>query len=300
MSKQVPHRMIFLLIVFMNFFAHGELQAKTWMLPGPISIESRANLMTASSLKLMVQQQAEEMSIQNPDGNADLLGVTGCAEIIEVPGAYLCFPMYRSQMNLAFSRIGIYWGTVSGFSAGTLIEHENHYLNTLNKITVGHNLPGNVIEDFFNVLNQNSSSSLSANRFESEFRDGFVKSPQISSLQSKYYVIAVSAQASQDYHPTVSHEIHHARYYLQPELRALVNEFWRFEVTPDDQISIKQKLGAIYNIQDEQVIIDEFQAYILESGADSGPLTKFAKLYRAKLLSLLKNRIAYLPIEVDR
>lgn len=255
--------------------------------------------MAVSALKSLVQQKVDETNRKSFDINTKLTRVTGCAEIVEVPGAYLCFPADRSQMNQMFTRIGIYWATVNGFAPGSLIDRENSYLKNMYKIIDGHNLPGGVIEKFFSTVSQNSLPPQFLNPFETEFRDDFVRSTRISSLGGSYYVIAVSAQASQDYRATVSHEVHHARFYLQPALRLAIEDFWNYQVAPNDKMSIRQILGAIYNIQDEQVVIDEFQAYILESGANTQVLAEYAKTYRLKLISFLESRINYSAIEVQ-
>lgn len=280
-----------LVIVASILLSKIAVESKTEIMPIPVSVTAQSNMMTVFDLRELVRQR--KLAKENIDSAANL-----CAEVLEVPGAFLCFPTYQNQMNQIFTRIGIFWGTLNGFSPGTILNLDDPYLKDLNKVIDGHNLPGIIIENFFTSLKQMIPSPQTESFSEIEFQTNFVKLQKIQSLQGKYYLIATSVFPSKDYLTTIRHEIHHARYYLQPELRSALEEYWKLQVSLEDKVEVKKIFSAIYNVQNEQVVIDEFQAYILESEENSGILSKFAKSYRVKLLTFLKKQINYLPLGI--
>lgn len=79
----------------------------------------------------------------------------------------------------------------------------------------------------------------------------------------EYVLIAISDGTDTD---TLRHEILHAEFFLNPRYQAAVKEFWEYELSEDDRNLIRQSLSPTYDINDEILLLNEFQAYTLESG----------------------------------
>ena len=218
-------------------------------------------------------------------GPSDLMA---CGAVIEVPGTYLCVPKSKDKMNDALLRMGFFWGTGCGFKAGTLIPKDDQVLKTYNNYVFGHNLPGDVITNYFNTVAAIHDSRKSLNSAEQDFFLNFVQTPEILRLHSQYYLIAAVASGNTRFHSVLSHEIHHARYYLQPKYKSIVDLFWKNEISERDKNQIRQILGYSYNADNENTMVDEGQAYILEENADQDILARYVGKYRAKLESELK------------
>jgi hypothetical protein len=68
--------------------------------------------------------------LQNLNSNTDGLDrYLECAEIQELPGAYLCCSFYQQDMNDAFTRMGIFMGAGRGVKEGTLQKQDDPILD---------------------------------------------------------------------------------------------------------------------------------------------------------------------------
>lgn len=221
------------------------------------------------------------------------LNETLCAQIAEIAHTFVCISNQKLQMNQIFTRMGFFWGSAKGMSAGTLISNSNPLLNKYNQIVTGHNLPGNVILNFLRSAEQSPDSDIKLNPFEQEFAKSFISQPQIQKLEGQFYLIALSSEEPEDFGITLSHEIHHARYYLQTSYRTAIDAFWKLLVLEKDKSNIRKALGEYYNAENEALIIDEFQAYILGSDDANNPLKPYVERYRTILIEQLKEKTNY-------
>lgn len=88
-----------------------------------------------------------------------------------------------------------------------------------------------------------------------------------------FYVIALAVQAptsTATYFDVLSHEVLHALYRLNPEYEAVVRRFWRNQLSPHEQVAFILSLGDAYALDMPDVILDEFQAYILQLNSEAG------------------------------
>lgn len=111
-----------------------------------------------------------------------------------------------------------------------------------------------------------------------------------------YFVIAVNvAGFSLD---TLGHEVAHSLFDTLPAYKQIVMNFWYETVTAEDRQTITRLLGDIYD--SETVIIDEFQAYLLQPSvpvAQSDRLKDFVPKYKRALLHELKSHSLPVPYE---
>jgi hypothetical protein len=255
------------------------VQALTALSAQTVSIAHAAGVMSVSDF-------GSQPNIFKP--SADM----NCAEILEIPGAFLCETHYQFRMNKTFTKIGFFWGTARGFNAGTLIENQNPLLAYYSPLIDGQNLPGNVIADYFKAAQALNDPKRSLNSFEKEFFSGFVMNPEIVARNNSYYVIAISNETKKK-GSILSHELNHARYSLSALRKQIIDEFWQKDVSAPDKIRIRRILGRIYNAHNESTMIDEFQAYLLQDDAGSDLMADFLTKYRRNLSEKLKRKGTY-------
>lgn len=255
--------------------SHIELE----LLDSSISI-SRPGAVDA--LVLQVRQKIMARILSHIDGDTSALDqYMACAPVAEIGGAYLCTAFYQSTMNDVFTRMGFFMGAARGFQPGTVVPHGSCRLANYRKLVAGHNLPGQVILEFYR-----QASPLTA--AEKSFRDGFLGQESIRRLGSGFYVIGTAVQNSKAAKDVVTHEIHHAQYGLDPVFRSVVNRFWTEAIPEADRRKIRELLGELYNPIDS-IIIDEAQAYLLQSNAGRDHLKEYAGKYAGALRLALAN-----------
>lgn len=270
MRKTVFSCLLFIQIGY-NFSSFADVR----LLPSEVSLKGQSGMMDTNGLRQSVLQRSSNFEMD-------------CAEISELPGAYLCMANSKSRMNMALTRIGIFQGQSAGIQPGTVVEDQTRWLRGLETFITGHNLPGDVIGSFFDA-EKSSGASHKLNTFEKELRDDFVNAPRIVALGGRYDLIAVDASSPKEYWATISHEIRHAQAYLHPAVQAVIAEFWRSQVSEQDKAAVRKILASkSYNPLDEKLMADEFQAYILEDGAEHDFLSRFVGKYRKSLLTELE------------
>jgi hypothetical protein len=96
----------------------------------------------------------------------------------------------------------------------------------------------------------------------------------------------------------VSHEILHAQYFTTAAYRDAIAAYWR-GLTDPQRAAIRASLAGVYNPADEELMQNEFQAYVLMSGGERARLRRFVDEHRAPMLDLLAAR-GVRPIAVQR
>ncbi len=155
------------------------------------------------------------------------------------------------------------------------------------KLVAGHNLPSPVIKDFFNDVVGSEDPGLTPNEAEQAVFDNFVNSPRVTQLRNGFYLIGFSIQSMKDQKGVLTHEVFHAYTFLNPRYRAVVSDFWKQTVTAEDRASITKEIGLAYNVEDEELVMDEFQAYLIQSNADKDRMRTFVPKYREALIKRL-------------
>ncbi|MCB0369117.1 MAG: hypothetical protein KDD45_06595, partial [Bdellovibrionales bacterium] len=103
----------------------------------------------------------------------------------------------------------------------------------------------------------------------------------------KIVIIAYALYGRMDPIKIISHEVMHAQYFTSLIYKSIVDSFWQTEVSKEDKLKIKKILGRYYDSSNELLVKNEFQAYILMSGAESGLLSAFLDEYRKPLTEAL-------------
>jgi len=258
------------------------------LLADPVSIAGHSGTMSIDNLQQMTMKSSGRFAMN-------------CAPISELQGALLCLANQQRPMNDALIRMGYYMGAGARFAPGSLVEKNNPSVRIQSKYVKGHNLPGDVILGFFAGEKTNTNLHLALNPREKQFYDVVVESPQISTLGNHFYVIAVYAHNRSDIQQGITHEIRHAYYYLRPEIQAAVKGFWQARVSEADKLRIRSALrNEGYNNENEDLVVDEFQAYILEDNAKldtTNPIPTLVDKYAPALRTAVNGATLLAPVE---
>ena len=226
--------------------------------------------------------------LQNLNSNTDMFDhYIDCVEIQELPGTFMCCSFYQQDINEALTRAGIFMGAGKGVKEGTLPTHSEFSLINYKKLVAGHNLPGPVVKRFYEAISASNDPMAKASLVEQVFFHHFANAPRVAALGEKFYLIGFSIQTTKDQRGVISHEIFHAYYFLNPAYRDVVRRFWREVVSPEDKVAITQEIGKAYNVENEDLVIDEFQAYLVQNRAEHDRMKIFVPKYRAALLEKL-------------
>lgn len=211
-----------------------------------------------------------------------------CAEVLEIPSAFICQSHFQKPMNAMFTRMGFFMGAGKGTKEGEVLPKADQQLLNFEKLISGHNLSGKSILGFYDATSGLGSADAKSLRAEElSFKKGFVENERVRKLGTAIYVISVSAQNTKSAHDLISHEIYHAQYGLSQKYKSVVEKFWKEEISLKDKEKIRKILGSVYNEADS-IIIDEFQAYLLQTNAQGDQLGEFVGKYGAKLKQKLK------------
>lgn len=245
--------------------------------------------MTVSSKRVSMSGKAKEATLNDLKKWSEGAGLSMhamCAEVIEIPQSYICFFKSIVDMNNSLLRIGFFTGTADGYPKGTLISNNNSAVETYKNKIGGHTLTNDDISAFRIAANAATDSNLKFNPYESDFYSNIVDKISSSNSDSRYVVIAFANESSDS---IVGHEINHASFYLQPIYKRKVLDFWQKNVSADDKSEIRSILGKLYNAKDDNIIIDEFQAYLTQSDEQKNPLIKFIPKYKRNFMKILKS-----------
>jgi hypothetical protein len=96
----------------------------------------------------------------------------------------------------------------------------------------------------------------------------------------------------------VSHEILHAQYFATPAYRDAIDAYWR-GLPNLERATVLAGLAGTYNVNDDELMQNEFQAYVLMSGGERALLGHLVDAHRGPLLERLAAR-GLAPLAVER
>ena len=238
---------------------------------------------------LGIKKKVATAILQNLNASTDHLDRhIAVAGVDEIPGLFVACSFYQRDINLALTRAGLFMGAGKGTAAGTLVRTSDPKLINYQKLVAGHNLPGEVISDFVAAGGATGDTDLRLSDDERMFFDTFLHAPAVTACGKVFYLIAFSAQSTKDYRSVISHEVFHAHYALNPAYRAVVRKFWNDVVSAEDKVLITADVGRAYNVDVEQLVIDEFQAYLIQEKAELDLAKAFVARYQRVLREELK------------
>ncbi len=134
-------------------------------------------------------------------------------------------------------------------------------------------------------------------RVEAEFWDSYLI-PKLRKSEANFVLIA--AAADKNWYGVLSHEILHAQF-AQLGLKKYIDDFWKAKIGPRDQAGIRKALRDDgYNVdQDDNLLKNEFYAYVLEARPEKDLLGKFSEKYRESLIAYL-SELGITPLKITR
>lgn len=212
-------------------------------------------------------------------------GLMECAQVKELPAVILCNATKKHYMNMILTRASIFSEGTRGSQAGNLTSTNSEAYLKIERMAVGHDIPSNQLLNFWSQLQSAcAQQSLCPTKDEEEF---FMRVVLPASREMPRFVV-ISYSLDTDWWVTVTHEMLHAQYFLDPVYRETINQFWSESVSEKDRVDIKKILGAFYNGNDEFVMKNEFQAYLLQKNPEQYELRSYVSVYRERLLRKLQ------------
>ena len=204
---------------------------------------------------------------------------------------YLALFYSRLHMNKTLIRSSLFQDGGPGVQTGVVPRGNELFLHESMEAARGLNLRGERIRTMFDL---SVSQGVSLYTEEKAFADNILPILEERHPKKDYYIIAFNvAGFSLD---TLGHEVAHSLYDTLSEYKAVVNHFWKNVVSKQDRAKIRLILKEIYS--SEEVIIDEFQAYLLQPkvpAPQSELLAEFVPKYMMPLIEALNAKNLPLP-----
>jgi len=215
-----------------------------------------------------------------------------CRELSTLAGAQVCYFGDRDQMNGALLRASIFTEGLGTYAKGSIPKLNEPELARVSGAAAGHDLQGSDLAEFYakaeaECASSNQDANVCPNAAEKEFFAKIVL-PRLERKEPLVVIGFETLTTGIPYQQSVSHEVLHAQYFLDPEFRETTDAFWNERVTERDKAEIRHTLSPIYDEKNEFLMRNEFQAYILMPDAESNQLARFVKNYRKPLLAALR------------
>ncbi len=212
-------------------------------------------------------------------------GLMECGELKELKGVVLCASTKKTYMNKALTRASIFSEGSNGTPVGSLASTDSAVYQNIVTHALGHDIPSKALLGFWSDLEHSCQEKRLCPTPEEKDLFQEIILP-VSHKESQFVVISYSIDT--EWYVTLSHEMMHAQYFLDPTYQKTVDQFWSETVTAAARKEITEILAAQYNKEDEFVIRNEFQAFILQHSALQAQLHQYVPLYRDKLIQKLK------------
>jgi hypothetical protein len=215
-------------------------------------------------------------------------GIMECREAVELSHTFVCLSFDQRNMNLAFMRASYFVER-----SQVILSHDDYSLKSYIEDIGGHDLKGQDLLRFYEASKlaceqSGNDKNICLNNQERELFEEFLL-PEIKQ-NPNFVVITYAVKSSLYYESILSHEILHAQYFTQPKFQAVVDKFWAQNVSDPDKRAIKKMLSSIYDVENEYVLKNEFQAYVLQVNATTDGLGRIAEKYQVDLLNALKRQ----------
>ncbi|MEO5969741.1 MAG: hypothetical protein ABIQ95_07410 [Bdellovibrionia bacterium] len=223
---------------------------------------------------------------------------TECAELEELDHTFLCASYEQVDMNRAMIRASIFVEGDFGVAKGEVIKSDSPIIEAGLIRVGGHDLTSVDLMQFYTsaIKKCETDSSFCLNELEKEFyRDFFL--PELAK-RSQFVVITFAVNSRMSWDTVVSHELQHANYFLRPLYRETVNQFWEQQVADSDKNEIRNILSVTYDVTNDFLLKNEFQAYLVQSNPEESWLAPWVKEYRGPLMEAL-SRVEYNPVQIE-
>ena len=265
-------------------------------------IEVLPPIKAASEIQTWLQDYSAQTNKMLETDSYPAEGYTQCRETVEIPDAFLCQSSTREEMNSALLRASFFIEGLSDPSnKGPIKRQDDSDYGYYKDIIGGHDLRGEDLLRFHKKSQEEcaagkNDAKVCADAFEKDMFETFIV-PE-ATKRKNFVVITFASRDGSGWRDVVTHEIMHAQYFTQPLYKEAVDAFWETDVSPQDKASVIASLSQYYDGSDELLMKNEFQAYMLMSGAESSLLGNLVMKYRPALMKKLEAK-GVKPIQVQ-
>ncbi len=265
-------------------------------------VEVLSPIKAASEIQTWLQDYSAKTNKMLETDSYPAEGYTQCRETVEIPDAFLCQSSTRDEMNSALLRASFFIEGLSDPSnKGRIKRQDDSDYEYYKDIIGGHDLRGEDLLRFHKKSQEEcaagkNDAKVCADAFEKDMFETFIV-PE-ASKRKNFVVITFASRDGSGWRDVVTHEIMHAQYFTQPLYKETVDAFWETDVSAQDKALVIASLSQYYDGSDELLMKNEFQAYMLMSGAESSLLGNLVVKYRPALMKKLEAK-GVKPIQVQ-
>ena len=233
-----------------------------------------------------LSEWTEQLAAVGDVADANLpLGLTECRWVFEVQGALLCGVYRLDAMNGMLARATMYIeGMVIG-RRGEIVSTVDSVNETAARSIGGHDLRWEDLTGFYDAVADAclTEEPMCLTPSEAAMHDLLERAAEV---DGDLVVIAFAIRSPLRPYAVVGHEILHAQYFLEPDYREAVDLYWA-NIPADERQQIVDLLAQDYDAEDELLMRNEFQAYILDPIAHSNLLEDFVDAHQEPLTAAL-------------
>jgi hypothetical protein len=217
-----------------------------------------------------------------------------CVQIAEATNVFLCMSYHHEILNGTMWRFSIFSEGFSTVKKRTVVSHDHPAGRYIQAFIGGFNTPGAELTGFFTAV-KDSDLSVQERAFKRAVYDRIIE--RIGGPSEEFYVVSIpmTGPGTTTFFDTASHELLHAQHRMTPAYKKIVTDFWNEEVTGEHRSIFTKSIAEIYDTSNLATVIDEFQAYLLQGGAEVGVYgsvgkyegVNFVEKYRTSLLKKL-------------
>jgi len=230
-------------------------------------------------------------------------GFAECRETKEIPDTFLCLFNSQEEMGYALSRASCFIeGSFCGHPKGTVVGFSDPGFRAAILQINGYDLKGSDLLRFHKAAlkkcEEVKEPDFCLNHYENRAFQDFIIPMATQSPGS--VLITFARFSAQPWNQTLVHEIMHAQYFQDKKYSEVVDRFWKNELTETDRENIRKALSKAYDPKDEHLMINEFQAYILQTDAQAPAalLRDFVPRYRSRMMKKM-SEAGIRPIEIQ-
>ncbi|MBK8203470.1 MAG: hypothetical protein IPK68_14455 [Bdellovibrionales bacterium] len=193
-----------------------------------------------------------------------------CVQAAEVRNVFLCMSYHHEILNGTMWRFSIFSEGFSTVKKRTVVGHDHPAGRYIKAFIGGFNTPGAELTGFFTAV-KDSDLSAQERAFKKAVYDRIIE--RIGGPSEEFYLVSIpmaGPAGTMTFFETASHELLHAQHRMTPSYKRIVTEFWNDEVTSEHKGIFTKSIADIYDTSDLATVIDEFQAYLLQKGSETG------------------------------
>ena len=209
---------------------------------------------------------------------------TTCRFARPMPNVLICATYLQRDMNALLLRATIFTeGGIGQHPKHSVVSQEDPALINNAEVIGGHDITKNELVAFYQAATAACLQGRN-NACLSQAEQAFYHAIMEPLAKRNFVLIAFSIQSEQARAKAlVSHEYLHAQYFLNARYRKIITTVWR-ELPLKERHAIGNALGKIgYNTTDEELMKNEFQAYLLMDEAQESKLAAWVADLKPKL-----------------